>query len=86
MKIGKHARDYDLDPGIEEHRNIMRSTIEDIVLNRTSKKVGSWRGQEGEVYFYIKGEDVVVTKKTGEFITILKGGTENARVKNARNA
>lgn len=47
--------------------------------------MGNWRGQEDDVLFYIKGEDVVVTKQNDEFITVLKGGVNNARVKNARN-
>lgn len=37
------------------------------------------------VSFYCKNADVVVYSKEKEFITILKGGVNNARVKNARN-
>lgn len=33
---------------------------------------------------YIKGEDVVLTQKSGCFISIFKGGINNAGVKNAR--
>ncbi len=40
--------------------------------------------QPEEVLFFIQGEDVVVTTQNKEFITILKGGTSNVRVKNAR--
>ena len=47
--------------------------------------IGAWRGQTEDVVFYIKGSDVVVTKQNGDFITVLKGGINNARVKNARN-
>ena len=37
------------------------------------------------VEFYIKGYNVFVVKsKTKEFITILKGGLENARVKSSK--
>ena len=35
---------------------------------------------------YVKGDDVVVESSSGEFVTILKGGVTNARVKNARKS
>ena len=40
--------------------------------------------QQNPVLFHIKGEDVVITKQNGEFVTIMKGGIANGRVKNAR--
>ena len=83
-KIGKHAKDYGLDPSNEEDRKRMESIIDNIVQHHTEKAVGQWRGQVDDVIFYILGEDVVITKQTGEFVTILKGGINNARVKNAR--
>lgn len=61
----------------------MGKIIDDIISNRDEVVKGSWRGQEGIVDFYIKGTDVVVVNK-GKFVTILKGGVENARVKDAR--
>lgn len=84
-KIGKHAKDYGLDPSKETDREKMHEIINDIVDNYDEIRSGTWRGQENEVDFYIKGEDVVVRSKEKEFITILKGGVNNARVKNARN-
>lgn len=84
-KIGKHAKDYGLDPSKEADREKMHEIIDDIIENHSEKRSGSWRGQEKEVDFYIKDEDVVVCSKEKEFITILKGGVNNARVKNARN-
>lgn len=84
-KIGKHAKDYGLDPSKEADRKKMHEIIDDIIENHSEKRSGSWRGQEKEVDFYIKDEDVVVCSKEKEFITILKGGVNNARVKNARN-
>ena len=62
----------------------MRHTILDIVENASEVRSGEWRGQAGETFFYIKGKDVVVAKESGEFVTILKGGIDNVRVKNAR--
>ena len=83
-KIGKHAPDFGLDPSKAEDRRKMARIIDDIVLNCSEKVSGNWRGQLLPVDFFIKGEDVVVVKKNGEFVTILKGGIHNARVKDAR--
>ena len=84
-KVGKHAADFSLDAASAEDRAIFLEIIQDIRNNPTDQRIGSWRGQPGEVIFYIKDEDVVVTKQNGEFITVLKDGISNARVKNARN-
>ena len=83
-KIGKHTKEYGLNPQSTKDRRIMRHTILDIVENASEIRSGEWRGQAGEILFYIKGKDVVVAKESGEFVTILKGGIDNARVKNAR--
>lgn len=84
-KIGKHAADYGYDPSSEDGRQKMLEKIYSIRNNPTEAREGYWRGQVDEVYFFIQGADVVITKKTGEFITIMKGGIANDRVKNARN-
>lgn len=83
-KIGKHAIDYGLDPGREEDRVWMRTMIDTICTEAEEIAQGEWRGQPEPVKFYILGDDVVVTTLDDVFITILKGGTANARVKNAR--
>ncbi|RGX53780.1 hypothetical protein DWV16_16265 [Anaerotruncus sp. AF02-27] len=83
-KIGKHAADFGLDPANAMDRQKISRIIDDIIIGHTEKVSGSWRGQQGDVDFYIKAKDVVVARKTGEFITILKGGVDNARVKDAR--
>ena len=62
----------------------MKRVILDIVDHADEKVGGEWRGQEGPVLFYVKGQDVVVARENGEFVTVLKGGVENARVKKAR--
>ncbi len=82
-KIGKHAKDYGLNPSKQTDRNKMSRIIDDIITNKDEVVKGSWRGQDGDAQFYIKGSDVVVVNK-GKFVTILKGGIENARIKNAR--
>ena len=83
-KIGKHAKDYGLSPQDENDREELRSIILDIIDNHDDYAEGEWRGQSEAVKFYIKGEDVVVINSKNEFVTILKGGVNNARVKKAR--
>lgn len=82
-KIGRHARDYGLDPSTLEGQQEFINRTRDIIQNRDELRLGEWRGQEGKCEFHIKGDDVVVTNK-GNYVTTLKGGVENARVKNAR--
>lgn len=83
-KIGKHAKDFNLDVGLETDRQKMREIIDDIITNCDEKRTGNWRGQTEQVTFYIKGDDVVlVSSETNQFISILKGGVTNERVKNA---
>ena len=83
-KVGKHAADFGLSARTPEDRAKMKQTILDIVDHADEKIGGEWRGQEGPVLFHIKGSDVVVTRENGEFVTILKGGVKNARIKKAR--
>lgn len=86
IKVGKHARDYGLDPSDPVARDFMRKKISNIISNADERCYGEWRGQEYPVLFHIKDNDVVVESENGEFITILKGGVSNARVKNARKS
>lgn len=83
-KVGKHAADFGLDPSSEEDRQKFNGIIQDILSNKTEQRTGEWRGQKDAVIFHIKGDDVVITDQSGEFITILKGGINNERIKNAR--
>lgn len=84
-KIGKHTKEYGLDPSKPEDRDKMLSIITDIVENNDEVVKGNWRDQAGVSSFYIKGEDVVVVNAANEFVTILKEGVNNnARVKEAR--
>ena len=46
---------------------------------------GKWQTiKKDDVLFYIKENDVVITKLDGTYITTLKDGVSNERVKNAR--
>ena len=84
-KIGKHGGyDYGFDIRTKEGREQYRALIEDVRYNFDERAVGDWRSQEEPVIFYIKGENLVVTKLDGEFISLFDGGKTNARAKNAR--
>ncbi len=83
-KVGKHAADYGLDPSKPKDRARIRKTIESIFETPDEIAHGEWHGQTVPTKFFIKGEDVVVTTEDNVFITLLKGGISNARVKNAR--
>ncbi|MDF2537986.1 MAG: hypothetical protein K0S76_1007 [Herbinix sp.] len=82
-KVKRHAKDYGLDPSNQDDRMKLGNIINDIIDNRDEIVPGDWRGQPGISDFYIKGSDVVVVNN-GKFVTVLKGGVENARVKDAR--
>lgn len=84
-KVGKHAQDYGLDPSKAEDREKFQGIINDIMANADETRIGFWRGQKEDVLFHIKGEDVVITDQNNEFITLMKGGANNVRVKDARN-
>lgn len=83
-KIGRHAEDYGFDPGDSEGRRFILNRIQEIHDRPDETAIGFWRGQEKDVVFYIQGDDVVITKQSGEFVTIMKDGVNNERVKNAR--
>ena len=84
-KAGKHAEDFGLNPAIEEERDQLKQIIVEIHDDPEEVRYGDFRGQNDPVTFYIRGDDVVVeNSKTGEFVTIMKEGINNARVKNAR--
>lgn len=70
-------------------RKFVTDLINDIGNNATKVIRGTFAGQgangaRGNVYFRIKGNDVVVTKPNGTFVTILKDGVnQNPSVKSA---
>lgn len=70
-KIGKHTKEYGLDPSKQADRDKMSKIIDNIIVNKDEVVKGNWRSQEGLVDFYIKGSNVVVVNK-GKFVTILK--------------
>ena len=83
-KVGRHAMDYGLNPSEKSSRNQIIGIIYKIVDNADEVATGFFRGQLEDVDFYIYGSDVVIVNKDGEFVTLMKGGIDNGRVKNAR--
>ena len=73
-----------MNPGNASDRALLLGIIGDIISGADEVVPGGWRGQIEPVMFFIKGDDVVVTTKNKEFVTILKGGINNARIKDAR--
>jgi len=88
-KLGKHVKDFGGDPSSAADRKFVTDLINDIGNNATKVIPGTFAGQGangalGNVYFRIKGNDVVVTKPNGTFVTILKDGVnQNPSVKSA---
>ena len=81
-KIGKHGSEWGLDPSSSLDRSEFYSIIKNVLDSYDEIRSGFWRGQGENCLFYIKDEDVVITKDNN-FVTILKDGINNARVKNA---
>lgn len=81
-KCGKHAVDFGLDPSTPEGRSGFENITESILQDYDEVRRGTWRMQENECDFYIKGDDVVVTSQ-GHYVTTLKDGVNNERIKNA---
>ncbi|WP_409371729.1 polymorphic toxin-type HINT domain-containing protein [Psychrobacter lutiphocae] len=88
-KLGKHVQDFGGDVTKKADRDMITKKINDIGNNPDKVITGTFSGQgvnggRGDVLFFIKGNDVVVTKPNGEFVTILKDGvTSNTSVKTA---
>lgn len=84
-KAKAHMADFGLDVKKPSDRILFDRIIRDIVDNSDETIRGiEWRGQKDLLTGYVKGEDVVLANNKDEFVTILKGGVENARIKNAR--
>jgi hypothetical protein len=64
------------------HRIRLRNVVEQIGSSPDRVVEGTFRGQ-GAARFFIKGEDVVVTTPSNEFVTMFKGGIANLAVRRA---
>ena len=84
-KLGKHCSDFGLNPSSERDREIFKGIINDISNNAEEIRVGEWRGQEdGPCFYKIWKDDVVIVNINNEYISILRGGISNARIKKGR--
>lgn len=87
-KIGKHAEDFGLDPSDPVARSTMKTKIEDITQNPTEIRQGDWNahrhGGGNDYFFFRQGNDVVIAKPDGTFVTILKDGATNRQFQGAK--
>ncbi|MEN4735133.1 hemagglutinin repeat-containing protein [Pantoea agglomerans] len=89
-KLGKHAEDFGGNASNAADRQRVLDIINDIGSHPDKVIAGKFAGQgtgigasRGDVFFRIKGNNVVVTKPDGSFVTILKDGINNTSVINA---
>ena len=82
-KFGPRARELGIDPRNARIRYQFRDRIQRIFDNADEIRRGTFRGQDGDVFFFRRGRDVVLTKPNGDYITILTGGTTSKRFINA---
>ncbi|MFA6113946.1 MAG: hypothetical protein WC729_08130 [Sphingomonas sp.] len=86
-KMAQHIGDFGMDIANATDRAAFKGIVEsigsrpDAVVNGTFS--GGGPGGRIAAQFRIKGADVVVTSRKGDFITILKDGIKNPNVRNA---
>ncbi|PRA85911.1 hypothetical protein CQ054_10605 [Ochrobactrum sp. MYb29] len=85
-KIGYHMSDFGLDVSNPAERARFKRFVESFANSYDQVLKGTFSGQganggRGDVLFYLKGKDVVVTSPSGNFVTILKNGINNPSVK-----
>jgi hypothetical protein len=83
-KFGQHARELGVDPASAQARYAFQSRLQRVFSNAQEVRKGLWRGQgvggaQGDVLFYRRGHDVLVTTPEGDFVTFLQGGINNSR-------
>ena len=79
-KVAKHGPEFGLDPSKAEDREEFAKLIQNIRANPDEVRQGAWNPKAGggtDYYFFRQGQDVLVTKGDGTFVTIPKGGTTN---------
>ncbi|WP_435647326.1 polymorphic toxin-type HINT domain-containing protein [Kitasatospora purpeofusca] len=79
-KWGRHAQDYGLDPGDPAARKWYEDRIHEVRSSHDEVRQGPWRPNQGggtDYWFYRKGDDLLLTKGDGTFVTMFpmnKGG------------
>jgi RHS repeat-associated protein len=84
----QHMIKWGLDITKSADRAVFRGLINSIVKGAERVATGTFLGQgpggsRGPVVFFVRGRDVVVTNRKGEFVTILKNGITNSSVQQA---
>ena len=72
-KWGKHAHDYDLNPGDPDSRQWFQDRANEVHGDPDDVRVGPYnpgRGGSTDYVFYRKGDDLVITKANGDFVTM----------------
>ncbi|MEE9965247.1 MAG: hypothetical protein K4304_09165, partial [Propionicimonas sp.] len=86
-KWGKHAADYGLDPASSSSRSWFMNRAREVHLNPDEVRRGAWNphGGGGDNYFFFRqGDDLLITRAGGEFVTMFPGGGSNGWFKSAR--
>ena len=81
-KVAQPARELGLDPSSAQVRARLGDRIQRIFRNADEVRAGSFRGRGpnggvGDVLFFRRGRDVVVTSPGGDFVTLLTNGANN---------
>jgi len=82
-KLKKHAGDWGLDPSSRLDRNEFYTIAAGIIDGADDVITREWRSQPGTCTFYHRGNDVVVVNENDEFVTVMRGGSNNARYRRA---
>ncbi|NJQ04890.1 polymorphic toxin-type HINT domain-containing protein [Streptomyces lonarensis] len=72
-KWGKHAQDYDLNPGDASSRKWFRDRIAEVRTSPDEVRQGPYnptRGGGEDYFFYRQGDDLLITKSDGQFVTM----------------
>lgn len=89
-KCGKHMSEWGLDPSSEVDRQKFLQITDEIRTNADEVRRVQWLFDKEtgkrtvEVSAYIKGNDVVLVDDDDQFITTMKDGTQNSRVKGGK--
>lgn len=77
-KWGKHSKDYNLNPGDPGARKWFKDRVHEVRNSHDEARTGAYNpGQGGsdDYWFYRKGDDLLITKGDGSFVTMFPLGT-----------
>lgn len=72
-KWGKHARDYGLNPADPSARQLFLDRISEVRASHNEVRQGPWNPKGGggmNYFFYRRGNDLLLTKEDGQFVTM----------------